>query len=145
MSNRPPLGANVRGSSAWIVWQLLRDPIRARIRQLELDPGVHRDVVRHLRGTAADLEMAALEYRDWEMVRSAADSVEAPGSGLAAGLDCPSRWVDAGSVAASLGCTVRWVTQLCLVGRLAAVKQGRIWRIDVSSVEDFKRRGVEAA
>jgi hypothetical protein len=29
--------------------------------------------------------------------------------------------------------------------QLAATKQGREWRIDVSSVEDYKARGVEAA
>jgi len=60
---RPPLGANVRGASAWIIWQLLRESLPTRIRQLEVDPGVHRDVVRHLRGRAADLEEAARQYR----------------------------------------------------------------------------------
>jgi Helix-turn-helix domain len=145
MGNRPPLGANVRGASAWIVWQLLRDPIRTRIRQLELDPAVHRGVVRQLRGTAADLEEAARQYRDWIMGRSAADSAEASVTALDTGLDGPPRWVDTSMVAASLGCSERWVTQLCLTGRLAATKQGRSWLIDSTSVEDYKRRGADAA
>ena len=34
---------------------------------------------------------------------------------------------------------------LCQQGRLAATKHGREWRIDVSSVEDFKLRGANAA
>lgn len=140
-----PLGASVQGSSAWIIWQVLQEPLRVRVRQLEVDPGVHRDVVRHLRGTAVELEEAARQYREWDSARSAADSAEAPGDGFPAGLDCPSRWADAGSVAASLGCTVRWVTQLCLVGRLAAVKVGRSWSIDPDSVQDFKQRGANAA
>jgi hypothetical protein len=38
-----------------------------------------------------------------------------------------------------LDCTVRWVTQLCRVGRLSAVKVGRVWQIDAESVEDFKK------
>jgi hypothetical protein len=103
-----PLGAHVRGSSAWIVWQLLRDSLRSRIRQLELDPGVHPDVVRQLHATAADLEEAAQQYREWQ--RNAADSVEVSGGGAGAGLACPvGRW-DASTAAASLGCSERWVT-----------------------------------
>ena len=77
VSSRLPLGANVRGTSAWIIWQILRDPLQARIRQLEVDPGVSRDVVGALRGTAADLEMAAREYREWIAARSASESSEA--------------------------------------------------------------------
>jgi hypothetical protein len=142
---RPPLGANVRGSSAWIVWQLLRDPLQSRIRQLELNPGVHRDVVRQLWGTATDLEMAAREYRDWFDARSVAESAEVPRGVRDAESGCSPRWVDARSTAASLGCTVRWVTQLCLVGRLAAVKRGRTWFIDPESVQDYKQRGGNAA
>src|SRR5215204_1935791 len=73
MTSRP-LGAYVRGSSAWILWQVLHEPLRARIRQLEVDPGVPGDVVRHLRGTAADLEEAARQYR--EVACSASESAE---------------------------------------------------------------------
>jgi hypothetical protein len=105
---------------------------------VEVDPGGFRN-------TIEDLELAADEFRAWDAVRNAADSAEASESGLASDLDCPSRWVDAGSVAASLGCTVRWVTQLCLTGRLAATKRGRSWLIDPSSVEDFHLRGANAA
>jgi hypothetical protein len=144
VSGRPPLGASVRGPGAWILWQTARDSLRSRLRQLEVDPGVDRGIVRGFRNTIEDLELAAHEYRDWERARSAADSAEASVSVLDAGLDCPSRWVDAGSVAASLGCTVRWVTQLCLVGRLAAVKVGRVWSIDPDSVRDYKK-GADAA
>jgi hypothetical protein len=132
----------VRGPSAWIVWQLLHEPIRARIRQLEVDPGVPWDVVRALRGTAADLEMAAGDYREW--TRSASESAEVPNSGLDACLDRPSG-LDTGSVAASLGCSERWVTQLCLTGRLAAIKRGRSWFIDPESVQDYQQRGANAA
>jgi Helix-turn-helix domain len=139
------LGACVRGSSAWTIWQLLRDPLRTRIRQLEVDPGVHRDVVRQLQGTAADLELAAREYREWESARAAKESIEVPPGGVDAVLDRPSlRW-DTGSAAASLGCSERWVTQLCLTGRLAAVKRGRSWFIDPESVGDYKRKGANAA
>jgi hypothetical protein len=142
---RPPLGANVRGPAAWILWQTTRDSLRSRLSQLQVDPGVDRGVVRGFRNTIEDLELAAHEYRDWEMARNATESTEVPQGGPAAGLDCPSRWVDAGSVAASLGCTVRWVTQLCLTGRLAATKRGRSWLMDPSSVEDFQLRGANAA
>jgi hypothetical protein len=143
-----PLGASVRGTSAWIVWQLLRDPLRSRIRQLELDPYVHRDVVRDLRVTAADLEEAARQYRELvDRSRSVvADSVEVPRRGSDAGLgNLPNRWVDTSLVAAELGCSERWVTQLCLTGRLAATKRGRSWLIDGDSVEDFMLRGANAA
>ena len=93
MTSRVPLGAYVRGSSAWILWQVLHEPLRARIRQLEADPHVNRDVVRHLGGTAADLEEAALQYR--EVACSAADSAEQPWGGSDAGLENPpDRWVD---------------------------------------------------
>ena len=53
--------------------------------------------------------------------------------------------MDTGSVAASLGCSERWVTQLCLTGRLAAIKQGRTWFIDPESVQDYKQRDTNAA
>jgi hypothetical protein len=145
VTGRPPLGVHLRGPAVWIVWQLLRESLPSRIRQLSLDPGVDPAVVRQLRGAAADMELAADEYRAWDAVRNAADSAEASESGLASGLDRPSRWVDAGSVAASFGCTVRWVTQLCLAGRLAAVKAGRSWSIDPESVQDYKQRGANAA
>jgi hypothetical protein len=141
----PPLGVHLRGPSVWVVGQVLHEPLLARIRQLALDPGVDPTVVRQLRGTAADMEMAAHQYRAWEAARNATESTEVLQGGLAAGLDCPFRWVDAGSVAASLGCSMRWVTQLCLVGRLAAVKRGRSWLIDPDSVRDYMLRGANAA
>jgi hypothetical protein len=140
-----PLGASVRGPSAWILWQTARDSLQSRLRQLELDPHVHRDVVRHLRGTLADLELAAWQYRDWESARSAADSAEPSWDVLDAGLDRPPGWMDTGLAAASLGCSERWVTTLCLTGRLAATKRGRAWTIDPESVEDYRLRGVDAA
>jgi excisionase family DNA binding protein len=144
--SRLPLGASVRGPSAWIVWQTARDLLRSRLRQLELDPHVHRDVVRQLRGTLNDLEQAALEFREWERSRSAADSAELESAGLDAGLEGPSfRWVDTGSVARELGCSRRWVTTLCRIGQLAGTRVGREWRIDPSSVEDFQLRGANAA
>jgi excisionase family DNA binding protein len=144
--SRPPLGVHLRGPSVWIVWQTARDSLLARIGQLERDPGVHRDVVRQLRGTAADLEMAALEYRDWEQSHSAADSAEVESVGSGAGLEnLPNRWGDTGLVAAELGCSERWVRALCSSGRLAATRRGREWRIDLDSVMNFKRRGVNAA
>jgi hypothetical protein len=87
-----PLGTSVRGPSAWILWQTARDSLQSRLRQLELDPHVHRDVVRHLRGTLADLELAAWQYRDWESARSAADSAE-PSWGRARCRVGPSSWV----------------------------------------------------
>jgi hypothetical protein len=149
MSNRLPLGACVRGPSAWILWQTARDSLRSRLRQLQLDAGVDPAIVRGFHNTIEDLELAALQFRDWEMARRSvsefADSAEVPGGGDSAGLESPPRWVDAGLVAASLGCSVRWVTQLCLTGRLAATKRGRSWLIDPSSVEDFQLRGANAA
>ena len=66
--------------------------------------------------------------------------------GADAGLENPlSRWVGVSEVAVMLNCGPRWVTALCQQGRLAATKRGRSWFIDPTSVEDFKRRGVEAA
>ena len=142
---RMPLGACVRGPSAWIVWQTGRDSLRSRLHQLERDPGVDAVVVRHFWGTLADLELAAREFREFEAARSAADSAEAPPSGVEAVLERPSdRW-DTGSVAASLRCSARWVTTLCMTGRLAAVKRGRTWFIDPESVEEYKRRSTNAA
>jgi Helix-turn-helix domain len=132
-----PLGASVRGPSAWILWQTARDSLQSRLRQLELDPHAHRDVVCHLRGTLADLELAAWQYRDWESAPSAADSAEPSWDVLDAGYT--------GLAAASLGCSERWVTTLCLTGRLAATKRGRAWTIDPESVEDYRLRGVDAA
>jgi hypothetical protein len=137
-----PLGACVRGSSAWIIWQLVRDSLQSRIHQFERDPGVHPGVVRQLRGTATDLEEAARLYREWASC-SAAEAIEAPPSGLEAVLDRPSG-LDTGSVATSLGCSERWVTQLCLTGRLVAVKVGRVWSIDPDSVREYKK-GADAA
>jgi hypothetical protein len=146
--SRPPLlGAFVSGSSAWIIWQVLHEPLRARIRQLEVDPHVPGHVVRHLRGTAAELEEAARQYRELvDRSRSeVADSVERLQGGFDTKSENPPRWVDTSMVAASLDCSERWVTQLCLTGRLAAVKRGRSWLIDVDSVEDYRRRGFDAA
>jgi excisionase family DNA binding protein len=127
---RPPLGVHLRGPAVWIVWQLLRESLPARIGQLARDPGVHRDVVGQLRGVEADLVMAAELYRAWESVRNATDSVEVRRGGCSAGLGNPSqRWVDTGEVAASLNCSKRWVTQLIQQGRLVAAKHGRSWRL----------------
>jgi excisionase family DNA binding protein len=141
--SRLPLGASVRGPSAWIVWQAARDSLRSRLRQLEVDPHVHGGVVRHFRGTLNDLEQAALEFREWERSRSATDSAELESAGLNAGLEGPSfRWVDTGLVARQLGCSRRWVTTLCRTGQLAGTRFGREWRIDPSSVEEFHLRGV---
>jgi excisionase family DNA binding protein len=146
VTGRLPLGVHLRGAALWVVWVTARDSLQSRLRQLERDPNVHRDVVRQLRGVLADLELGAQQFRDWELARSAADSGEVAGGGSDAGLGNPlNGWVDVGEVAAMLNCSPRWVTGLCQQGRLAATKHGREWRIDVSSVEDFKRRGVEAA
>ena len=115
--------------------------------QLEVDPHVPGHVVRHLRGTAAELEEAARQYRELvDRSRSeVADSVERLQGGVDTKSENPPRWVDTSMVAASLDCSERWVTQLCLTGRLAAVKRGRSWLIDVDSVEDYRRRGFDAA
>jgi excisionase family DNA binding protein len=141
---RPFLGASVQGSSAWIVHQLLNAPLQQRIRQLECDPHVPGEVVRHLRMTAAAIGEAARQYR--EAVTSAvsvADSVEVNSGGTDAGLgQLPNRWGVA-ETAASLGCSRRWVRALVSQGRLVAVKAGREWRVDVDSIEDY-RRGVAA-
>jgi excisionase family DNA binding protein len=111
---------------------------------LQLDAGVDPAIVRGFRNTIEDLELAALQFRDWEMARRSvsefADSAEVPGGGVSADLGNPPRWVDVGEVAAALNCSTRWVTALCQQGRLAATKHGREWRIDAGSVEDFKRR-----
>jgi excisionase family DNA binding protein len=140
---RPLLGASVSGSSAWIIAMLLRDVLPRRVRQLECDPAVSGDVVRHLRGTAAAIEEAARLYR--ERVAEVTASVEVESAGGDAGLgNLPIGWGVA-EVAASLGCSERWVTQLIAMGRLAATKRGREWRIDVNSVEDYRRRGVSSA
>jgi hypothetical protein len=149
VSARMPLGACVRGPAAWILWQTARDSLRERLRQLEVDPYVHRDIVRGFRNTIDDLELAATEYKKYTGHSSAtpvAEAVEVPSGGHEAGSGrlAMDRW-DTGLVAASLGCSERWVTQLCLTGRLAATKRGRCWSIDVASVEDFKRRGADAA
>lgn len=48
----------MRGVSAWVLWQLVHESLRVRIRQLSLDPNVPGDVVRELRSTEADLELA---------------------------------------------------------------------------------------
>jgi excisionase family DNA binding protein len=147
-SNRPLLSASVSGSSAWIIAMLLRESLPARIGQLERDPHVPGDVVRDLRATAAGIQEAARQYR--ELVESSrsevADSAEVDSGDVGAGLGNPSqRWVDTSEVAASLNCSKRWVTQLIQQGRLVAAKRGRSWRIDVDSVEDYRRRGAVAA
>jgi excisionase family DNA binding protein len=144
-SSRPPLGANVRGPSAWIVWQTARDSLLSRLRQLEVNPNVDRSIVRGFRNTIDDLELAAHGYRDWELVRNAADSVEVDSAGADGDSGCPPQRWGVGKTAASLNCSPRWVTALIAQGRLAAVKHGREWRVDVDSVEDFKRRGADAA
>jgi uncharacterized protein YegP (UPF0339 family) len=107
-----PLGAHVRGSSAWIVWQLLRAPLETRIAQLQRDPNVDPQVVRGLKQTASDLQSAAGQYRDWAAGRNAAGSAEVPTASVDAGLKGPLGWGTASMVAASLGCSTRWITQL---------------------------------
>lgn len=137
------LAVPVRGAAAWVLWQVSRDALQARIRQLSLDPNVHADVVRELRSVALDLEEAARQYRELvDRSRSeVADSVERLRGGPDAGLENPlHRWVEVSEVAALLDCSPRWVTALCQQGRLAATKHGREWRIDAGSVKDFKRR-----
>src|SRR5215218_3345172 len=97
-----PLGAHVRGSSAWIIWQLLRAPLETRIAQLQRDPNVDPQVVRGLKQTASDLQSAAGQYREWAAARNAA---EVPNASVDAGLKGPLGWGTASMVAASLGCS----------------------------------------
>jgi hypothetical protein len=142
-----PLGCDVRGPYAWITWQAARDVLVSRLGQLERDPSVHRDIVRGFRNTLDDLELAAVSFRDWERSRAdrnATEAAEVSGGGGGAGSALRPTGMDVGAVAASLDCSERWVTQLCLTGRLAATKQGRSWRIDPGSLEDYKR-GADAA
>jgi excisionase family DNA binding protein len=141
VSAKPPLlGASISGSSAWVIYQLLREPLKIRVRQLQCDPNVHADVVRDLVATAAAIREAARQYR--ELVT---DSVEAPASLSSADLgNPPGRWGVA-ETAARLNCSPRWVTALISQGRLAAVKAGREWRVDVDSIVDYQRRGVSSA
>jgi excisionase family DNA binding protein len=145
-SRQPLLGASVSGSSAWIIAMLLREVLPARIRQLEVDPHISGGVVRDLRGTAAAIQEAARQYR--ELVDGSpsvpADSAERSLSASDADLRNPPQ-VGVAEVAVMLNCGPRWVTTLCRMGQLAATKQGREWRIDVSSVEDYKAQGVKAA
>jgi excisionase family DNA binding protein len=137
--SRPLLAASVSGSSAWIIHQVLHEPLRVRIEQLQRDPRVPGDVVRDLRGTAAGIQEAARQYR--ELVTEAADSVEQLRGGCGAGLENPSqRWVDTGEAAANLNCSPRWITALIQQGRLVAAKRGRSWRVDVDSIDDYQRR-----
>jgi excisionase family DNA binding protein len=144
--SRPLLSASVSGSSAWIIYQVLHAPLRVRIRQLECDPHISGGVVRDLRVTAAAIQEAARQYRELvDGSRSVpADSAERSLSASDADLGNPPQ-VGVAEVAVMLNCGPRWVTTLCRMGQLAATKQGREWRIDVSSVEDYKARGVEAA
>jgi excisionase family DNA binding protein len=142
--SRPPLlGAFVSGSSAWIIYQLLHESLPRRVRQLECDPNVSGEVVRHLRGTAAAIEEAARQYR--QLVSEVSDSTEVRSGGSGSQSDSPLRWGTAGLVAETLGCSPRWVTQLIAMGRVSATKRGRSWLVDLDSVEDFKRRGLNAA
>jgi excisionase family DNA binding protein len=148
VTGRPLLAASVSGAPAWILWQVSREALQLRIRQFERDPYVNPQVVRDLRATAAGLEEAARQYRELvDRSRSVvADSVEVPRGGSDAGLgNLPNRWVDVGEAAMILGCSKRWVTALIQQGRVVAAKHGREWRIDPSSVEDFKLRGANAA
>lgn len=145
VTGRVPLGVHLRGAPLWIVWVTARDSLQARLHQLERDPHVNPQVIRQLRGVLDDLELGAAAYRDWERIRNATDSVEVLRGGRDAGSDClPHRWGVA-EAAASLNCSHRWVTALIAQGRLAAVKERREWRIEVNSIADYKRRGVEAA
>ena len=88
VTGRPLLAASVSGAPAWILWQVSRDALQLRIRQLERDPYVNPQVVRDLRATAAGLEEAARQYRELvDRSRSeVADSVEVPQGGPGAGL-----------------------------------------------------------
>ena len=141
--SRPLLGASVSGSSAWIICQVLHEPLRVRIRQLECDPAVSGDVVRHLRVTAAAIGEAARQYRD--LVAEVTDSADVSAASSSADLgNLPNGWGVA-EVAASLNCSERWVRALIAQGRLVAAKRGRSWLVDVDSVEDYKRRDVNAA
>ena len=58
------LAVPVRGAAAWVLWQVSRDALQARIRQLSLDPNVHADVVRELHSVALDLGEPARQYRE---------------------------------------------------------------------------------
>ena len=141
--SRPLLSASVSGSSAWIIYQVLHEPLRVRIRQLECDPAVSGDVVRHLRVTAAAIGEAARQYRD--LVAEVADSADVSAASSSADLEnLPNGWGVA-EVAASLNCSRRWVRALIAQGRLVAAKRGRSWVVDVDSVEDYRRRGFDAA
>jgi excisionase family DNA binding protein len=146
VTGRLPLGVHLRGAALWVVWVTARDSLQARLRQLERDPYVHRDVVTQLRGVLADLELGARAYRDWELVRNVSDSAEVDSAGVGGGLEHPSqRWGDTSLAAASLDCSERWIRALIAQGRLVAAKRGRSWLVDLDSVEDFKRRGAYAA
>jgi excisionase family DNA binding protein len=129
--------------SAWIIWQVLHEPLRVRIRQLECDPAVSGDVVRHLRVTAAAIGEAARQYRD--LVAEVADSADVSAASSSADLgNLPNGWGVA-EVAASLNCSERWVRALIAQGRLVAAKRSRSWLVDLDSVKDFKLRGISSA
>jgi hypothetical protein len=106
--SRPPLGVHLRGPALWVVWQTARPQLELRLAQLERDPYVHRDVVRQLRGALEDLELGAQQFRDWDAVRNATDSVEVPAAGRVQRSENPYRWGVA-EVAVMLNCGPRWV------------------------------------
>ena len=127
MTSRPLLAASVSGTPAWILWQVSRDALQLRIRQLERDPYVNPQVVRDLRLMVAGLEEAARQYRELvDRSRSeVTDSVEVRSGDVPAGLEGPFRWGTIGLVADELGCSRRWVP-LIAMGRLSATRVGRM-------------------
>jgi excisionase family DNA binding protein len=138
--SRPPfLGAFVSGSSAWVIHQILHQPLAMRIRQLSVDPHVPAEVVRDLRMTAAAIGEAARQYR--VAVTSVADSAEVSGGGVGGdSVHPPLGGVDTCEAAVLLNCSERWIRALIAQGRLAAAKQGRSWFVDLDSIEDYRRR-----
>jgi hypothetical protein len=141
---RLPLGAYARGPNAVITWRDCREVLQERLRKLECDRWTNPALVRGFRAWVSDLEAAALAAQDWDRARSATESAEVPGNALETRLERPPR-LDTKAVAVILDCEVRWVTQLCVTGRLSAVKRGRMWEIDPDSVEDFKiKEGIPA-
>jgi hypothetical protein len=74
VNGRPPLGAYVRGPNAVLLWRDCREVLLDRLRRLERDPDIRSDLVRGHRAMVEDLEMAAREYREWDLARAATES-----------------------------------------------------------------------
>ena len=132
-----PLGANVRGFSAMVTWQVAHGPIKAVIKRLELDPAVHRGYAEDLRATLADLQMAGRAYAEWRQAVSAAGSADLPQAPDVSSSNHfpPGLWWSSSETAERLTVSARRVRQLCAQGRLSAVKRGREWFIDPASIE----------